>query len=75
MDDRSIPAPRCIVVRLCQSSRLQRQLPAVSEVEPLAKAYQQVFPQVRHSLGNLNSASSESSGAGPSTATRVAKGA
>jgi hypothetical protein len=42
MDDRSIIVARWSVVRLCESSRHQRQL--------LAQAYQQVFPQVRRSL-------------------------
>lgn len=44
MDDRSIPAPRWLVVRACESSRHQRQL--------LAQAYQQVFAQVRQPLGH-----------------------
>jgi len=47
MDDRSVTPARRSVVRLCESSRHQRQL--------LAQAYQQVFPQVRQSLvgGNI----------------------
>jgi hypothetical protein len=76
MDDRSI-RPRWTVLRLCESSRLQRQVPGVSEVEPLAQAYQQVFPQARRSLSDGN-------GTGEScrrpvlqfvTEARVAKGA
>jgi len=67
MDDRSI-RPRPTVLRLCESSRLQRQV--------LAQAYQQVFPQARRPLGN-------SSGGGAScrpslhfvTEARVAQGA
>lgn len=49
MDDRSIAAPRWSVVRVCESSRHQRQL--------LAQIYQQVFPQVRQPLssGNISS--------------------
>jgi hypothetical protein len=53
MDDRSISVPRPFerlragwaVIRLCESSRFQKQL--------LAQAYQQVFPQVRQSLGDV----------------------
>ena len=44
MDDRSITVPRWSVVRVCESSRHQRQL--------LAQVYQQVFPQVRQSLSH-----------------------
>lgn len=46
MDDRSVPVARWSVVRTCESSRHQRQL--------LAQAYQQVYPQVRQSLGDGN---------------------
>jgi hypothetical protein len=46
MDDRSIPAARWSVVRACESSRHQTQL--------LTQAYQQVYPQVRQSLGDGN---------------------
>jgi hypothetical protein len=46
MDDRSIPTARWSVVRACESSRHQRQL--------LTQAYQQVYPQVRQSLGDGN---------------------
>jgi hypothetical protein len=67
MDDRSITRPRWIVVRLSQSSRHQWQL--------LAQAYQQVFPQVRRSLSNRGAAASNTSGACPLTAARMAKGA
>jgi hypothetical protein len=48
MDDRSITAPRWLVVRVCESSRHQRQL--------LARVYQQVFPQARQSLGSASMA-------------------
>lgn len=46
MDDRSITVPHWSVVRVCESSRHQRQL--------LAQAYQQVFPQIRQSLSNVD---------------------
>jgi hypothetical protein len=46
MDDRSVPVGRWSVVRTCESSRHQRQL--------LVQAYQQVYPQVRQSLGDGN---------------------
>jgi hypothetical protein len=45
MDDRSITVPRWSVLRVCESSRHQRQL--------LAQAYQQVFPQVRQPLSHV----------------------
>jgi len=45
MDDRSITVPRWSVVRVCESSRYQRQL--------LAQVYQQVFPQVHQSLSGV----------------------
>ena len=48
MDDRSITVPRWSVVRVCESSRHQRQL--------LAQAYQQVFPQIRQPLDNVATA-------------------
>jgi hypothetical protein len=68
MDDRSITAARWSVLRACQSSRHQRQL--------LAQAYQQVFPQVRQSLGSVNIPAGRSgSCASPSAAARVAAGA
>lgn len=46
MDDRSVPVSRWSVLRTCESTRHQRQL--------LAQAYQQVYPQVRRSLGDGN---------------------
>jgi hypothetical protein len=46
MDDRSIRVPRWSVVRVCESSRQQRQV--------LAQVYQQIFPQVRRSLSGGN---------------------
>ena len=46
MDDRSITVPRWSVVRVCESSRHQRQV--------LAHVYQQVFPQVRQPLSSGN---------------------
>ncbi len=46
MDDRSTTVTRWPVVRICESSRHQRQL--------LAQAYQQVFPQVRQLLASVN---------------------
>jgi hypothetical protein len=45
MDDRSLTRPRWLVVRVCESSRHQRQL--------LAQVYQQVFPQIRQPLDNV----------------------
>jgi hypothetical protein len=44
MDDRSLTVPRWSVVRVCESSRHQRQL--------LAQVYQQVFAQVRRPLSS-----------------------
>ncbi len=68
MDDRSTTVTRWPVVRICESSRHQRQL--------LAQAYQQVFPQVRQSLDSANLPARRSgSGAQPSAAARVAAGA
>ena len=72
MDDRSAPVPRCSVVRLCESSRFQRQL--------LAQAYQQVFPQIQRSLAGAPVAAPPSAcaapwSARPLTAARVAAGA
>jgi hypothetical protein len=68
MDDRSITAARWSVVRVCESSRHQRQL--------LAQAYQQVFPQVRQSLDSVNIPAGRSGSAPqPSAAARVAAGA
>jgi len=55
--------PRWRVLRLCQSSRHQRQL--------LAQAYQQVFPQVRQSPGSVNSAAGPCGGGLP-TSNRIA---
>lgn len=45
MDDRSIPVRRWSVMRVCESSRHQRQL--------LAQAY---FPQIRQPLDNVATA-------------------
>jgi hypothetical protein len=68
MDDRSITAARWSVVRACESSRHQRQL--------LAQAYQQVYPQARQWLSNVNIAvRSCGSATRPSAAARVAAGA
>jgi hypothetical protein len=68
MDDRSTAAARWSVVRLCESSRHQRQL--------LAQAYQQVFPQVRQPLCSVNVvAGSCGSATRSSAAARVAAGA
>jgi hypothetical protein len=68
MDDRSISVPRRAVVRLCESSRFQRQF--------LAQAYRQVFPEVRRALGDPNvRAKPCGSPARNSTAARVAAGA
>lgn len=68
MDDRSITVPRWLLVRVCESSRLQRQL--------LAQAYQQVFPQVRQSPSSGKiPARSHGSLTSPSAAARVAAGA
>lgn len=68
MDDQSITATRWSVVRACESSRHQRQL--------LAQAYQQVYPQVRQSLGGGNVAARPGGSAtSHSTAARVAAGA
>ena len=68
MDDRSITVPRWLVVRVCESSRHQRQL--------LANVYQQVFPQVRQSLsGGNGTATFGCSRPSPRAAARVAAGA
>jgi hypothetical protein len=70
MDDRAIPVPRCSVVRLCESSRYQRQL--------LAQAYQHVFPQIPRSLTGAKVAPRACAApwsARPLTAARVAAGA
>ncbi len=68
MDDRSITVPRWLVVRVCESSRHQRQL--------LAKVYQQVFPQVRQSLtGGNGAAAFDGSRSSHRAAARVAAGA
>ena len=68
MDDRSITVPRWSVVRVCESSRQQRQL--------LAQVYQRVFPQIRQSLSSVNlAATSRGSVHSPSAAARVAAGA
>lgn len=68
MDDRSITVTRWSVVRLCESSRHQRQL--------LAQVYQQVFPQARQALCGVDAAAGR---CGPPTqhraAARVAAGA
>lgn len=68
MDDRSITAPRWSVMRVCESSRHQRQL--------LAQAYQQVFAQVRQSLSNVDVAATRCSlSHSHRAAARVAAGA
>jgi hypothetical protein len=68
MDDRSIAQTRWSVMRLCESSRHQRQL--------LAQAYQQVFPQVRQPLSRGDiAARSGGSSHSHSAAARVAAGA
>jgi hypothetical protein len=68
MDDRSFTVPRWLVVRVCESSRHQRQL--------LAKVYQQVFPQVRQSLTGGNGAANVGcSRPSPQAAARIAAGA
>ena len=70
MDDRPVTAapPRWRVLRLGESSRHQRQL--------LAQAYQQVFPQVRQSLGIRVAALGSGGGSATpasTTATRLAR--
>jgi hypothetical protein len=68
MDDRSITAPRWLVVRVCESSRHQRRL--------LAQVYQQVFPQIRQSLSGGNGAAIlDGSRASHRAAARIAAGA
>ncbi|HEX4582290.1 MAG TPA: hypothetical protein VH139_09525 [Acidobacteriaceae bacterium] len=68
MEDRSVTVPRWSVVRMCESSRHQRQL--------LAQAYQQVFPQVRQRLASGNrSAGADGSPTPSRTAARLAAGA
>jgi hypothetical protein len=68
MDDRSIAVARWSVVRLCESSRHQRQL--------LAQAYQQAFPQVRQPLAGGNTAARPCGTPPPvRAAARVAAGA
>ena len=68
MDDRSITVPRWLVLRTCESSRHQRQL--------LAQAYQQVFPQARQSLCDVDVAATRCSPPrSHRTAARVAAGA
>jgi hypothetical protein len=68
MDDRSVPFARWSVVRTCESSRHQRQL--------LAQAYQQVYPQVRQSLGDGNVAAVRCGlSTSHPTAARIAAGA
>jgi hypothetical protein len=68
MDDRSITAPRWSVVRVCESSRLQRQV--------LAQVYQQIFPQLRQSLsGGKVAAGACGIPTDNRTAARVAAGA
>jgi hypothetical protein len=69
MDDRTTPPPAsCALIRSCEPSRLQRQL--------LARAYQQLCPQVRrrlHDVHNPGQRIERSMGASP--AARVAAGA
>jgi hypothetical protein len=69
MEDPPIPPPtRLPVVRSCETSRLQRQL--------LARAYQQICPEVRQTLHTaMGVASTPERRAGSSTAARWAAGA
>ena len=68
MDDRSITVPRWSVVRVCESSRHQRQV--------LAQVYQQIFPQIRHSLSSAKVAAAACGiSTDNRTAARVAAGA
>jgi hypothetical protein len=68
MDDRSITVPRWSVVRVCESSRHQRQV--------LAHVYQQIFPQARQPLSGGNVAPGVCGiPTGNRTAARVAAGA
>ena len=66
MEGRTIPPPMsCTVIRSCETSRLQRQL--------LARAYQQVCPEVRRTLPDARGATPMVDGAtGCSAAARVA---
>ena len=70
MDDRSTTVTRWPVVRICESSRHQRQL--------LAQAYQQIFPQARQPLARINVAAAAARCGTPTAhpaAARVAAGA
>jgi hypothetical protein len=69
MEDRTTPPPTpCILVRVCEASRLQRQL--------LTRAYQQVCPEIRSSLREVPSQMpSREDRRGSSSAARVAAGA
>ena len=69
MDDRANPpSARCLLVRSSEVSRLQGQL--------LARAYQQVCPQVRRALDDLRATPSSVGRNGkPSAAARAAAGA
>jgi len=69
MEGRTIPPPTsCTVTRSCEASRLQRQL--------LARAYQQVCPEVRRTLPGAGVGTPVVDGATScSAAARVAAGA
>jgi hypothetical protein len=48
MDDPTIPPPApCILIRSCETTRLQRQL--------LAQAYQRIYPEIRRLLHEAKS--------------------
>ena len=69
MDGHVMPPPTpCILIRSCEASRLQRQL--------LARAYQQVCPEVRKSLHDSQASPAVPDRAqGSSTAAGMAAGA
>ena len=69
MEGRAIPPPLpCVLIRSCEASRLQRQL--------LARAYQQVCPEIRRSLwGTQTRASMDDYNSSSSMAARLAAGA
>jgi hypothetical protein len=69
MDDRTVPPPAsCTLIRSCEPSRLQRKL--------LARAYQQLCPEVRRCLHQAQSPGQDiDRSKGASRAARGAAGA
>jgi hypothetical protein len=69
MDDQTIPPPsHCVIVRKCETNRFQKQL--------LARAYQQIWPELRRTLADAGDAARLDRQRGDSSkASRLAQGA